>query len=81
MCPRRRFLVVRVQKFRIRTKDLKLSVPEAPSNAETIVPSAYNFLNNCTIMNFKGLYEEILYYINKTIVSLLDSKNKHGRGW
>lgn len=81
MCPRSRFLVVRVQKFRIRTKKLKLSVPEAPSNIEMIVPSAYKFLNKCTIISVKGLYEEILYYISKTIASLLVSKNKHGRVW
>lgn len=73
--------MVRVQKFRNRTKKLKVSVPEAPTNVEMIVPSANNFLNKCTIISFKGLYEEILYYISKTIASLLVSKNKHGRGW
>lgn len=73
--------MVRVQMFRIRTKKLKLSVPEAPSNVEIIVPSAYNFLNKSTIISCKGLYEETLYYISKTIASLLVSKNKHGRGW
>lgn len=63
------------------TKKLKLIVPEAPINVETIVPSAYNFLNKCTLISFKGLYEEILYYTSKTIASLLVSKNEHGRGW
>lgn len=81
VCPHIRFLVVRVQKFRIRTKKLKLIVPEAPSNVEMIVPSAYNFLNKCTIISFKGLYDEILYYYSKTIASLLVSKNKLARGW
>lgn len=55
-------------------------MPEAPINVEMIVPSAYNFLNKCTIISFKGLYEEILYNLSKNIASLLVSKNKHGRG-